>query len=152
MLVQPQGEAPSTSPLRITSLPSLSSYHTSSSAPSTSQPPFTTPSIQTTPGAEEAAPMPHESPLHSVHSLGSDEVKKLENTIKSGKARRRARIILSEDEDAVEDSSKQGRKISKIDKDPTISMVQDEGTLWFKEDVVIQEKNNADTKILLEEE
>ncbi|GKB83924.1 hypothetical protein Tco_0950819 [Tanacetum coccineum] len=33
--------------------------------PSTSQPPNTQP----TPDAEEAVPMPHESPLHSVHSL-----------------------------------------------------------------------------------
>ncbi|GJX16619.1 hypothetical protein Tco_0217451 [Tanacetum coccineum] len=71
MLVQPQGEEPSiqttpeTSPSKITSSPSLSSHHTSISAPSTSQPPITP--------TEEAAPMPHESPLHSVHSLGRDE-------------------------------------------------------------------------------
>ncbi|GKF20065.1 hypothetical protein Tco_0068703 [Tanacetum coccineum] len=51
-------------------------------------------------------------------------VKKLEKTVKTGKARRRARIVLSEDEDAAEDSSKQGRKISYIDTDPTISLVQ----------------------------
>ncbi|GJQ98452.1 hypothetical protein Tco_0009591 [Tanacetum coccineum] len=37
--------------------------------PSTSQPPNTQP----TPDAEEVVPMPHESPLHSVHSLGRDE-------------------------------------------------------------------------------
>ncbi|GKB23205.1 putative ribonuclease H-like domain-containing protein, partial [Tanacetum coccineum] len=61
MLVQHQGEAPSiqttpeTSPSKITSSPSLSSYHTSISVPSTSQPPI----IPT----EEAASMPHESPL-----------------------------------------------------------------------------------------
>ncbi|GJY28319.1 hypothetical protein Tco_0404086 [Tanacetum coccineum] len=112
MLVQPQGEEPSiqttpeTSPSKITSSPSLSSHHTSISAPSTSQPPITT--------TEEASPMPHESPLQSVHSLGRDE----------GKARRRARIVILEDEDAVEDSSKQGRKISDIDTYPTISLVQ----------------------------
>ncbi|GKE84863.1 hypothetical protein Tco_1558605, partial [Tanacetum coccineum] len=51
-------------------------------------------------------------------------VKKLEKTIKTSKARRRARIVLLEDEDATEDSSKQGRKISDIDTDPTISLVQ----------------------------
>ncbi|GJR76665.1 hypothetical protein Tco_0089030 [Tanacetum coccineum] len=45
------------------------SHHTPISGPSTSQPP----SIQTTPVAEEAAPMPHDSPLPRVHSLGSDE-------------------------------------------------------------------------------
>ncbi|GKG07158.1 hypothetical protein Tco_0330127, partial [Tanacetum coccineum] len=51
-------------------------------------------------------------------------VKKLEKTIKTSKARRRARVVLSEDEDAAEDSSKQGRKIFDIDTDPTISLVQ----------------------------
>ncbi|GJT35243.1 ribonuclease H-like domain-containing protein [Tanacetum coccineum] len=66
---------PETSPSRITSSPSLSPkpsflpQYTPISAPSTSQPPNT----QAISGAEEAAPMPHESPLHSVHSLGRDE-------------------------------------------------------------------------------
>ncbi|GJY42300.1 hypothetical protein Tco_0429570 [Tanacetum coccineum] len=129
MLVQPQGVEPSiqttteTSPSKITSSPSLSSHHTSISSPSTSQLPITP--------TEETALMPHESPLHSVHLLGSDEgnililrVKKLEKNVKTCKARRRARIVILEDEDAVEDSSKQGRKISNIDTDPTISLVQ----------------------------
>ncbi|GJR76218.1 hypothetical protein Tco_0088583 [Tanacetum coccineum] len=148
-----------TSPSKITSSPSLSSYHTSISTPSTSQPPITP--------TEEAAPMPYESPLHSVHSLGRNggsmqqhelmdlvtklthrirvlekdlqqtkktysialtrlilRVKKLEKNVKTGKARRRARIVISDDEDAAEDSSKQGRKIFDIDTDPTISLVQ----------------------------
>ncbi|GKF40965.1 hypothetical protein Tco_0124307 [Tanacetum coccineum] len=165
ILVQPQGEEPSnqttpeTSLSKITSSPSLSSCHTSISAPSTLQPPITP--------TEEVAPMPYESPLNSVHSLGRDEgsmqkhelmdlvtkltdrievlekdlkqtkktystaltrlilrVKKLEKNVKTGKARRKARIVLSEDEDDAEDSSKQGRKISYIDTDPTISLVQ----------------------------
>ncbi|GJY61774.1 retrovirus-related pol polyprotein from transposon TNT 1-94 [Tanacetum coccineum] len=124
---------PKISPSKITSLPSLSSHHTSISALSTLQPPITP--------TEEAAPMPHESPLHSVHLLGRDEgtdkedystalarlilrVKKLEKNVKTCKARRRARIVISEDEDVVEDSSKQGRKISDIDTYPTISLVQ----------------------------
>ncbi|GKA27246.1 putative ribonuclease H-like domain-containing protein, partial [Tanacetum coccineum] len=152
---------------------------------------------------KEATPMPHESPLQSVHSLRRDEgsvsldeltdlctslskkvgalenemqqtkktystaitklilrVKKLEQKVKTTKARRRARIILSED---VEGSSKQGRKISAIDKDPIISLVQPEQemehafciakeTTWFQEDVEIQEKNSADIEILLQEE
>ncbi|GJS19041.1 putative ribonuclease H-like domain-containing protein [Tanacetum coccineum] len=80
------------------------------------------------------------------------KVKKLEKQVRSGKARRRARIVLSEDEDAAEDPSKQGRKIAQIDTDPTIYLVQDEGTSWFQEDVETQEKNSADTKVLLEEE
>ncbi|GJS95508.1 hypothetical protein Tco_0802476 [Tanacetum coccineum] len=194
MIVQPQGEAPSTSPSRITSSPSLSSHHTPSSTPSTSQPPITPPSIHTTPGAKEAAPMPHDSPLPGGHTPGSDEgrlkhdelmeivtklsdrvvaveedlqqtkkvyssalkklilkVKKMEKQVKTNKVRRRARIVISEDEDAAEDSSKQGRKISEIDRDPTIFLIQDEGTSWFQEDAEIQEKNRADTEILLEE-
>ncbi|GJS55824.1 hypothetical protein Tco_0629186 [Tanacetum coccineum] len=106
MLVQHQGEEPSiqttpeTSPSKITSSPSLSSHHTS-------QPPITP--------TEEAASMPHESPLHSVHSLGRDE---------GSKARKRARIVISEDKDVAEDSSEQGRKIYDINTDPTISLVQ----------------------------
>ncbi|GJU83217.1 hypothetical protein Tco_1285582, partial [Tanacetum coccineum] len=44
------------------------SHHTPTSGSSTSQPP----SIQTIHVAEEAAPMPHDSPLLRVHSLGSE--------------------------------------------------------------------------------
>ncbi|GKB64150.1 hypothetical protein Tco_0920336, partial [Tanacetum coccineum] len=100
-------------------------------------------------------PTPHDSPLHAVHSHGSDEgslklneltnlvtklferigvleddlrktkktyssaftklilrVKKLESQIKTGKTRRKARIVHSDDEDIEDDSSKQGRKLS----------------------------------------
>ncbi|GJT99374.1 hypothetical protein Tco_1109713 [Tanacetum coccineum] len=63
-------------------------------------------------------------------------VKKLEKQVKTTKARRRARIVVLEEEDALEDSSKQGRKISDIDQDPTISL----------------EKKSDDTEILLEEQ
>ncbi|GJV87548.1 hypothetical protein Tco_1531486 [Tanacetum coccineum] len=52
------------------------------------------------------------------------KVKKLKNKVKSSQARRRARIIVSDDEDDLEDPSKQGRKIDEIDQDPTISLVQ----------------------------
>ncbi|GJT15120.1 hypothetical protein Tco_0873826 [Tanacetum coccineum] len=58
-------------------------------------------------------------------------VKKLEKKVKTNKARRTTRIVISEDEDAKEDSSKQGRKISKIDKDPTISLVQPEQDMEY---------------------
>ncbi|GJV21135.1 hypothetical protein Tco_1370155, partial [Tanacetum coccineum] len=146
MLVQPQGEAPSTSPSRITSSPSFSSHHTTSNTLTTP------PSIQITHEAEETATMPHDSPLPRGHTSRSDEVKKLEKQVRSGKQRRRARIVLSKDEDAADDPSKTGRKIAQIDTDPTISLVQDEGTSWFQEDVETQEKNSADTEIILEEE
>ncbi|GJX20241.1 hypothetical protein Tco_0222918 [Tanacetum coccineum] len=51
----------------------VESHHTPISAPSTSQLPTSPPSMQTTYVAEEAATMPHDSPLVRVHSLGSDE-------------------------------------------------------------------------------
>ncbi|GKA73000.1 hypothetical protein Tco_0779216 [Tanacetum coccineum] len=130
MLVQDQQH--STSPSRITSSPSLSSQ-THQLSPSLQL-------IDTTHEPEEPAPMPHDSPLHNVHSLGRDEgnlqqtkktystaftklifkVKKLEKQVKSGKARKMARI--------------------------------DEGTLWFQEDEEVHEKTSADTEVLLEEE
>ncbi|GKG33313.1 hypothetical protein Tco_0433472 [Tanacetum coccineum] len=52
-------------------------------------------------------------------------VKKLEYKLMSDKARRKARIVLSNNEEIVEDSFNQGRKISQIDEDPTISLVQE---------------------------
>ncbi|GJV46187.1 hypothetical protein Tco_1430723 [Tanacetum coccineum] len=52
------------------------------------------------------------------------KVKKLENKVKSNQAKRRAIIVVFDDEEALEDPSKQGRNISKIDQDPTISLVQ----------------------------
>ncbi|GJU86251.1 hypothetical protein Tco_1293797 [Tanacetum coccineum] len=119
------------------------------------------PFIETTPTAEEPALMPHESPLQSVHSLGHDEgsvslnelmallikrVKKLEKQVKTGKARRRTKIVLSEDEAVEEDSSKQGRSlIEELDMDADFSLVP-------PHDAEIQEKISDDTEVLLEEE
>ncbi|GKG02942.1 hypothetical protein Tco_0310578, partial [Tanacetum coccineum] len=67
-------------------------------------------------------------------------VKKLENKVKTNKARRRARIVVSEDEDTEEDYSKQGRKISEIDKDPTISLVQPEQDMEYEFNVSTAER------------
>ncbi|GKB01075.1 hypothetical protein Tco_0829119 [Tanacetum coccineum] len=101
-------------------------------AASTSQPPTSSPSMPTTHVAEEATPMPHDSPIPRVHLLGSDEgsltlnelkVKKLEHNVKSIKARRKARLVISDDEDDLEDPSKQGKKIAQID--------EDEGSLYI---------------------
>ncbi|GJW13566.1 hypothetical protein Tco_0017699 [Tanacetum coccineum] len=164
---------PSTSPSRITSSPSHSHEPSPSPEPSHSpeasyehspnhttaaptQPSPKKPSLtQPSPGAEPHFPTPHDSPLHVVHSHGSDEsslklneltnlvtklsdrigvleddlrktkktyssaftklilrVKKLESQIKTGKTRRKARIVHSDDEDIEDDSSKQGRKVS----------------------------------------
>ncbi|GJY20441.1 hypothetical protein Tco_0393007, partial [Tanacetum coccineum] len=62
-------------------------------------------------------------------------VKKLEKKVKTNKVRKRAKIVISDDEDAEEDSSKQGRKIFEIDKDPTISLVQPEQDTKYDFDV-----------------
>ncbi|GJU08836.1 hypothetical protein Tco_1125266 [Tanacetum coccineum] len=45
-----------------------------------------------------------------------------------------------------------GRKIIEIDQDPSISLVQDEGTSWIQEDIEIQEKISNDNEVVLEEE
>ncbi|GKB53863.1 putative ribonuclease H-like domain-containing protein, partial [Tanacetum coccineum] len=52
------------------------------------------------------------------------KVKKLEETVKSNQARRRAKIVVSDDEEDSKDSSKQGRKIDEIDQDPDITLIQ----------------------------
>ncbi|GKC05358.1 hypothetical protein Tco_0996968 [Tanacetum coccineum] len=51
-------------------------------------------------------------------------VKKLEKIVKTRQARRKARIVVSDDKEDLEDPSKQGRKIVEIDQDPDISLVQ----------------------------
>ncbi|GJY44257.1 hypothetical protein Tco_0432470 [Tanacetum coccineum] len=148
---------PSTSPSRITSSPSPLPEPSPSHSPAPSiehSPDHTTAAVsfpsptQPSPEIEQHIPTPYDSPLHVVHSHGSDEgslkhikltnlvtklserigileddlkktkltysdavtklilrVKKLEFQVKTGKSRKRARVVLSED-----DSSKQGRK------------------------------------------
>ncbi|GJV44044.1 hypothetical protein Tco_1428580 [Tanacetum coccineum] len=78
-------------------------------------------------------------------------VTKLEHKVKASKSKRRARVIIFNNEEDLEDSYKQGRKIAKIDQNPSISLVTDEGTLWVQEDTDIQ-RNSADTEILLDQE
>ncbi|GJT96361.1 hypothetical protein Tco_1091879 [Tanacetum coccineum] len=79
-------------------------------------------------------------------------VKKLEHQVKSRQPRRRARVVISDTEGDLEDPSKQGRRIVEIDKNPSISLVQYEGTSWIQEDAGIQERTSADTEILLDQE
>ncbi|GKD45194.1 hypothetical protein Tco_1269839 [Tanacetum coccineum] len=52
------------------------------------------------------------------------KVKKLEHKVKLSKARRRVRLVVSKDEDELEDPSKQGRKFGQIDEDEGITLVQ----------------------------
>ncbi|GJV23463.1 hypothetical protein Tco_1376158 [Tanacetum coccineum] len=51
------------------------------------------------------------------------KVKKLEKTVKSNQARRRAKIVVSDDEEDLEDSSKQRRMIEEIDQDAGVTLV-----------------------------
>ncbi|GJX83343.1 hypothetical protein Tco_0332824 [Tanacetum coccineum] len=53
------------------------------------------------------------------------KVKKLEQKVKTTKARRRARIVLSEDENDVDDSQNR-EKIFEIDTDPSIFFIEEE--------------------------
>ncbi|GKE53845.1 hypothetical protein Tco_1489001, partial [Tanacetum coccineum] len=79
-------------------------------------------------------------------------VKKLEYKLKSGKARRQAMIVLFDDDEIAEDSSKQGRKISQIDEDPTISLVQDEDISWIPQEEEVHEKPSDETKVIVQKE
>ncbi|GJX66663.1 hypothetical protein Tco_0301006 [Tanacetum coccineum] len=79
-------------------------------------------------------------------------VKKLESKLKSGKARRKAKIVLFDDEEIAKDSSKQGRKISQINEDPTVSLVQDEGIYWIPQEEEVHEKPSDETEVLVQEE
>ncbi|GJW71443.1 hypothetical protein Tco_0128360 [Tanacetum coccineum] len=51
------------------------------------------------------------------------KVKKLEKTVKTSHSRRRAKIVVSDDEEDSEDSSKHGRMIEEIDQDAGITLV-----------------------------
>ncbi|GJX10441.1 hypothetical protein Tco_0200300 [Tanacetum coccineum] len=102
--------------------------------------------------------MPHDSPLLGGHTPGSDEgrmqqhelmelVKKLEKIFKSNKARRRAKFIVSDNEEDLEDSSKQGRKIADIDQDSDISLVHHDADIQRRyEDISTVELNISTAK------
>nr|GEW56336.1 hypothetical protein [Tanacetum cinerariifolium] len=113
----------------------VESHHTPIRAPSTSQPHFS-PTLR----------IPIRQKTEKVESLEKDlkqtkkiygaaytklikKGKKLEKTIQSSQAKRRARIVVFDDEDDLEDSSKQGRKIVAIDKHPAESSFF---TLFFR--------------------
>ncbi|GJX93736.1 hypothetical protein Tco_0348322 [Tanacetum coccineum] len=51
------------------------------------------------------------------------KVKKLRKTVKTSDSRRRAKIVVSDDEEFSEDSSKQGRMIEEIDQDAGVTLV-----------------------------
>ncbi|GKA45479.1 putative ribonuclease H-like domain-containing protein [Tanacetum coccineum] len=90
--------------------------------------------------------------LNELTVLCTTLVKKLEHKVKASKSRERTQIVVSDDEEVSEDPSKQRRILTKIDQNPSISMVKDEGTSWIQEDAETQGRTSADTKILLEQE
>ncbi|GKD18132.1 hypothetical protein Tco_1207290 [Tanacetum coccineum] len=63
-------------------------------------------------GVLEADLMKTKKTYSSAYTKLILRVKKLESQIKIGKARRQARVVLSDDEVFEDDSSKQGRKLS----------------------------------------
>nr|GEV12869.1 hypothetical protein [Tanacetum cinerariifolium] len=71
--------------------------------------------------------MPHDLSLPRVNTLGSDEGKE----VKSSRATTRSKVVISNEDSSdsdildQEDPFKQRRKISKIDQDPDISLVQE---------------------------
>ncbi|GJT11635.1 hypothetical protein Tco_0858677 [Tanacetum coccineum] len=71
------------------------------------------------------------------------KVKKLEKTVKSSQARRRARIVVSDDEDNLVDPSKHERKIAKSDQDPDISL---------EDSTAEKDVGTAETKLQQEQE
>ncbi|GJX16565.1 hypothetical protein Tco_0217397 [Tanacetum coccineum] len=112
-------------------------YPRITSSPSLSFEPSTEPTFEPQPSPDaEYHVHPLLSPLLAVYSHGSVgrikpnysdafhesyfRIKKLESKVKTGKARKRARVVLSEDEE--DDSSKQGR----IDEDPNTYFHQDD--------------------------
>ncbi|GJT46612.1 hypothetical protein Tco_0955327 [Tanacetum coccineum] len=89
----------------------VESHHTPITTISTSQPPLSSPSRVPTP--------PYDLPLPGCHTPGSDEgsntlneltlimrVKNLERQVKSRQPRRRARVVISDTEEDLEDPSK----------------------------------------------
>ncbi|GKC67905.1 hypothetical protein Tco_1100503 [Tanacetum coccineum] len=102
----------------------VKSHHTPITTPSTSQPPLSSPSKL----SDKVLAL--ETDLQQTKKVYSTTVTKLimkvkilEKIVKSSKARRRAKIVVSNDEKVSEDSSKQGRMIDDIDQDAGITLV-----------------------------
>ncbi|GJT68270.1 ribonuclease H-like domain-containing protein [Tanacetum coccineum] len=81
-------------------------------------------------GVLEADLMKTKKTYSSAYTKLILRVKKLESQIKIGKARRQARVVLSDDEVFEDDSSKQGRKLT---------------------DAEVQEKASTDTELFIQE-
>ncbi|GKA31857.1 hypothetical protein Tco_0718224 [Tanacetum coccineum] len=124
---------------KISTVP-VESYHTPSGAPTTSQPPLSSPSR--IPTRHETEVPQSSSPTYTnvadeaaftsmdvVHGGAATTVSSIDAGQGSGadvqdsQARRRSKIVVSDDEESLEDLSKQGRMIEDIDPDARISLV-----------------------------
>ncbi|GJZ39213.1 hypothetical protein Tco_0585776 [Tanacetum coccineum] len=108
---------------------------------------------------------PHDSPLLGGHTPGSDEgsmtlneltvlctqlstkVASLEQDLKQIEGNM---VMHYQAHHEGEEVGTQRGRIAKIDQNPSISLVQDEGTLWIQEDAEIQGRTSTDTEILLD--
>ncbi|GJU25693.1 hypothetical protein Tco_1164314 [Tanacetum coccineum] len=73
--------------------------------------------------SEKVPTQPNDSPLLRFNTVRSDEgSEEIRETVKSNQARRRAKIVVSDDEEDLEDSSKQGRMLEEIDQDARITL------------------------------
>ncbi|GKF90250.1 hypothetical protein Tco_0264213, partial [Tanacetum coccineum] len=119
---------------------------------------------------------PYDSPLHVVHSHGSakgsmqqhdlmvlvnklnDKIdgleKDLQQTKKTYSSAFTKLVLRVKKLEFKLNSSKarrKGRKISQIDEDPTISLVQDKGISWIPQEEEVHEKPSDETEVLVQE-
>ncbi|GKD01496.1 hypothetical protein Tco_1171770 [Tanacetum coccineum] len=111
--------------------------------------------------SKETASMPHDSPLYDVHSHGSAEGSVQQHDLM---------VLVTKLNDRIDGLEKdllqtkktystaltklvlRGRKISQIDQDPTVSLVQDEGIYWIPQEEEVHEKPSDETEVLVQEE
>nr|GEY00173.1 hypothetical protein [Tanacetum cinerariifolium] len=124
----------------------VESHHIPIGAPSTSPPHFSSP-----PKSSIRQETKVSQPSSPTHTYIADEAASTEKTVKTSQARRIAKIVVSDEEVNLEDSSQQGRKIEEIDQDPDISLIQHDadiqGRHWYtSEEVQQREKIKAKAK------
>nr|GEV24213.1 hypothetical protein [Tanacetum cinerariifolium] len=89
------------------------------------------------------------------------KVKKLDKTVKTIQARRKAKIVVFDEEVDLEDFSKQGRKIEEINQDPDISLIQHDANIQGRKSAaktkdkgkgIMEESESAMTKTKRQQE
>nr|GEW25511.1 ribonuclease H-like domain-containing protein [Tanacetum cinerariifolium] len=135
----------------------VESHHTPTGAPSTLRPhlsPTPRSSIRQETKISQSSSPPYFNLADEAASTGVDvrhgraatTVKKLEKTVKTSQARRRAKIVVYDAEEDLEDPSKHGRKIDEIDQDPDISLIQNLDFDVAKETLVYIRRSAATNK------